>query len=116
VREFVLTDDGAELLDVYVGPNGVLTGSERVEQVAWERLSQTSRADETERRRQELAQRSAALTAQIAALEAKLTAENAEFERFAASEAEGRASGDAVRASQARQRSGDAAGPEGGSR
>ena len=75
VREFVLTDDGAELLDVYVGPNGVLTGSERVEQVAWEHLSQTSRADETERRRQELAQRSAALTAQIAALEAKLTAE-----------------------------------------
>ena len=116
VREFVLTDDGAELLDVYVGPNGVLTGSERVEQVAWERLSQTSRADETERRRQELAQRSAALTAQIAALEAKLTAENAEFERFVASEAEGRASGDAVRASQARQRSGDSAGSDGGSR
>ena len=33
VREFVLTDEGAELLDVYVGPNGVLTGSERVEQL-----------------------------------------------------------------------------------
>ena len=116
VREFVLTDDGAELLDVYVGPNGVLTGSERIEQVAWEHLSQTSRADETERRRQELAQRSAALTAQIAALEAKLTAENAEFERFVSSEAEGRASGDAVRASQARQRSGDSADSDGGSR
>src|SRR4029079_7043334 len=57
VREFLLTDDGAELLDVYVGPTGVLTGAERVEQVAWERMSQTSRADETERRRQELAQR-----------------------------------------------------------
>ena len=116
VREFVLTDDGAKLLDVYVGPNGVLTGSERVEQVAWERLSQTSRADETERRRQELEQRSAALTAQIAALQAKLTAENAEFERFVASEAEGRASGVAVRVSQGRQRSGDPAGPDGGSR
>ena len=37
VREFVLTDDGAELLDVYVGPNGVLTGSERIEQISWER-------------------------------------------------------------------------------
>ncbi len=107
VREFVLTDDGAELLDVYVGPNGVLTGSERVEQIAWERLSQTSRADETERRRQELAQRSAALTAQMAALQAQLTAENAEFERFVASEAEGRASGVAVRVSQSRERSGE---------
>ena len=114
VREFVLTDDGAELLDVYVGPNGVLTGSERVEQIAWEALAQTTRADETERRRQELAQRSAALTAQMAALQAQLTAENAEFERFVASEAEGQASGVAVRASQSRERSGDQAAPDGG--
>jgi circadian clock protein KaiC len=116
VREFVLTDDGAELLDVYVGPNGVLTGSERIEQISWERLAQTTRADETERRRQELAQRSAALTAQMAALQAQLTAENAEFERFIASEAEGRASGVAVRASQGRERSGDQAAPDGGPR
>ncbi len=72
VREFVLTDDGAELLDVYVGPNGVLTGSERVEQVAQERLGQVARADETERRRQELAQRSAAIKAEMAALQAQL--------------------------------------------
>ncbi len=107
VREFVLSDHGADLLDVYVGPNGVLTGSERVEQVSWEQLAQATRADETERRHQELVQRSAALEAQIAALQAQLTAETAEFERFVASEAEGRASGIAVRASQGRERSGD---------
>ncbi len=107
VREFVLSDQGADLLDVYVGPNGVLTGSERVEQVSWERLAQATRADETERRRQELVQRSAAFEAQIAALQAQLTAETAEFERFVASEAEGRASGVAVRLSQGRERSGD---------
>ena len=80
VREFVLTDDGAELLDVYVGPNGVLTGSERVEQIGQERLAQAARADETERRRQELAQRSAAIRAEIAALQAQLAADTAEFE------------------------------------
>ena len=34
VREFVLTDRGAELLDVYVGPQGMLTGSARVAQQA----------------------------------------------------------------------------------
>jgi circadian clock protein KaiC len=107
VREFVLTDDGADLLDVYVGPNGVLTGSERIEQISWERLAQATRADETERRRQEMVQKSAALAAQIAALKAQVTAEAAEFERFVASEAEGRASGVAVRASQGRERSGD---------
>ena len=86
VREFVLTDDGAELLDVYVGPNGVLTGSARVEQMAQEHARcRRRRADESERRRQELATRSAAIEAQIAALQAQLTAETAEFERFEAS-------------------------------
>jgi circadian clock protein KaiC len=107
VREFVLTDEGAELLDVYVGPHGVLTGSERVEQIGQEELAQVARADETERRRQELAQRSAAIRAQMAALEAQLAAETAEFERFGASEDAGRASGVEVRASQGRERSGD---------
>jgi hypothetical protein len=49
----------------------------------------------------------------MAALQAQLTAENAEFERFIASEAEGRASGVAVRASQGRERSGDHGTPKG---
>jgi circadian clock protein KaiC len=30
IREFVLTDDGLRLLDVYLGAEGVLTGSARV--------------------------------------------------------------------------------------
>ena len=107
VREFVLTDEGAELLDVYVGPQGVLTGSERVEQISQESLAQVARADETERRRQELATRLAAIRAEMAALEAQLAAETAEFERFEATADAGRASGAAVRASQGRERSGD---------
>jgi circadian clock protein KaiC len=107
VREFVLTDDGAELLDVYVGPQGVLTGSERIEQNSQERLAQASRADETERRRQELATRSAAIRAEMAALQAQLAADTAEFERFEASADAGRASGAAVRALLGRERSGD---------
>ena len=107
VREFVLTDNGAELLDVYVGPSGVLTGSERIEQVAQERLAQVARADETERRRQELATRVAAIRAEMAALQAQLAAETAEFERFEASADAGRASGVADRAEQGRERSGD---------
>ena len=116
VREFVLTDDGAELLDVYVGPNGVLTGSERVEQIGQERLAQAARADETERRRQELAQRTAAIRAEIAALQAQLTADTAEFERFETSTDAGHASGEAVRALLGRERSGDPAEREGGTR
>jgi hypothetical protein len=83
----------------------VLTGSERVEQISWERLAQVTRADETERRRQELAQRTAALQAQMAALQAQLTAESAEFDRFISSEAQGRASGVEARATLGRERS-----------
>ena len=55
VREFVLTDDGAELVDVYVGPDGVLTGSARVEQIGPGAPGPGSPSRETERRRQELA-------------------------------------------------------------
>ena len=50
----------------------------------------------------------------MAALQAQLTAETAEFDRFVASEAEGRASGVAVRASQSKERSGEQASPDGG--
>src|SRR6185369_5052085 len=32
IREFLLTDQGVQLLDVYTGPEGVLTGSARVSQ------------------------------------------------------------------------------------
>ena len=32
IREFKLTNNGIELLDVYVGPEGVLTGSARLSQ------------------------------------------------------------------------------------
>ena len=37
VREFLLTDHGIELADVYVGPEGVLTGSARLSQEIGER-------------------------------------------------------------------------------
>ena len=36
IREFLLTDHGIELADVYVGPQGVLTGSARQAQEAQE--------------------------------------------------------------------------------
>jgi len=32
VREFVMSEDGVQLVDVYVGPRGVVVGSERIEQ------------------------------------------------------------------------------------
>jgi circadian clock protein KaiC len=41
VREFVLSDHGIELVDVYVGPAGVVTGSARIaaQQAELERIA-----------------------------------------------------------------------------
>ena len=107
VREFVLTDDGAELVDVYVGPQGVLTGSARVGQMSQERVLESGRVNEAERRRQQLAQRAAAVEAQVTALQAQLGAETLEFERFLESADAERAADTRVRTKMARGRSGD---------
>jgi circadian clock protein KaiC len=43
IREFLLTDKGIDLVDVYLGPAGVLTGSARATQEAQEKASETLR-------------------------------------------------------------------------
>jgi circadian clock protein KaiC len=75
VREFVMTNHGVELLDVYVGPHGVLTGSARYAQEAKERAEELARQQEFEARRSLLDRRRAAVEAQIAALRAELDSE-----------------------------------------
>jgi circadian clock protein KaiC len=71
VREFVLTDHGIELLDVYVGKEGVLTGSSRITQEAKERREQLLYQQEIERKRFELDRRKKALDAQIALMQSE---------------------------------------------
>lgn len=68
IREFLLTDHGIELADVYVGPQGVLTGSARQAQEAQERTDGTARLEDLEQRRVNLARRREAVEAQTAAL------------------------------------------------
>jgi len=68
IREFVLTRQGIELADVYVGPQGVLTGSARQAQEALERSDATSRREDLEQRRVNLERRREAVQARTAAL------------------------------------------------
>jgi circadian clock protein KaiC len=68
IREFLLTGQGIELADVYVGPQGVLTGSARQAQEAKERSDGTERAQDLEQRRVSLEQRRESVEAQTAAL------------------------------------------------
>jgi len=84
IREFILTDAGVKLLDVYVGPGGVLTGSSRIRQEAQDREEQALREQELDRRKHELERKRQALEMQITTLRKDLEAEEAEFERFVA--------------------------------
>lgn len=68
IREFILTDHGIELLDVYVGPEGVLTGSARLSQEAKNDADQLLRRQEIERKQTALELKRAAMEAQIVVL------------------------------------------------
>jgi circadian clock protein KaiC len=68
LREFRLTEQGVALLDVYVGPEGVLTGSSRLSQEAREKAAALARQQETERRQRERTRKREALEARIVAL------------------------------------------------
>ncbi|TKD12567.1 circadian clock protein KaiC [Polyangium fumosum] len=78
VREFHLSDHGIDLLDVYVGPAGVLTGSARQVQEAQERADAITRQQATERKQRELARKRAQVEAQILSLRAEFEAEEQE--------------------------------------
>ena len=82
VREFVLTDHGVELLDVYVGPEGMLTGSARLAQQAVERKAEARRAGDLDHRRRELHRSIAEREAKLAAVQDQLAAERAELDRI----------------------------------
>jgi circadian clock protein KaiC len=75
VREFMVTDTGIQLTDVYIGPSGMLTGSARVSQEARERAERVSLNEEAERQQLALECKRAALEGQIAALRAEFSAE-----------------------------------------
>jgi circadian clock protein KaiC len=71
IREFLFTDHGVELRDVYVGPGGVLTGSARLAQEAQEQAAQTARQQDVERRKLDLERKRKVMEAQIATMRAE---------------------------------------------
>jgi len=78
IREFILTNHGVELRDVYIGASGVLTGSARVAQEALENAEVLVRKDDIERKKRELERKRKALEAQIALLYADFESEESE--------------------------------------
>ncbi len=78
VREYRVGDNGIELIEPYIGPEGVLTGTARLTQAAHERAVAARRREEVERRRRELVGRREALESRIQEMRAALEAEERE--------------------------------------
>jgi len=80
VREFLLTDHGIELVDVYLGASGALMGAARLAQEANLVAEAEARQQDFERRKMGLERKRKLIEAQIAALQAELAGEEVEFQ------------------------------------
>lgn len=78
IREFILTNHGVELREVYVGAKGVLTGSARNTQVAFENAELLIHEKDIERKKRELERKRKLLEAKIDALNAEFESEESE--------------------------------------
>jgi circadian clock protein KaiC len=82
VREFVLTERGIQLTDLYTGQGKVLTGSARMIQEAQDKAQEIVERDKTAQRRRELEQAQRRLQAQVNDLMAQLELLEEERERL----------------------------------
>ena len=78
VREYRMTDLGVEIIEPYIGPEGVLTGTARLTQAASEKAGALRRQEEAERRRRDTERRHEILERQIAEMRATFEAELSE--------------------------------------
>src|ERR1017187_3469250 len=75
IREFLLTNDGFRLLDVYLGPEGVLTGAARVSQEMREKAVVTLHRQTLETSQRELERKRRIFEARMVMLRAEFEAE-----------------------------------------
>jgi circadian clock protein KaiC len=68
VREFVITDEGLDLVDVYLGPEGVLTGSAREKQMLQEETGRLIRNNALTNKDRQIERKSKMLESKISGL------------------------------------------------
>jgi circadian clock protein KaiC len=104
VREFLITEEGIQLREVYRGPHGVLTGTARVALENRERAEAALHLEESLREKSLVEVRRKMIEAQIAALSAELLACEVESDRRGKSIEQSRAQDVEARESRARSR------------
>jgi circadian clock protein KaiC len=79
IREYLLGPGGVTLIEPYIGPHGVLTGSARIVQEAQEEAAAEERRDEVNRRKREFVEKRKAAERQILETREALQREEAEL-------------------------------------
>ena len=82
IREFLITNKGIKLQDVYLGPEGVLTGSSRTAQEAREKSAALAIAQEIERKQREILRKQQIMEAQMVAIRSQFESEKEELEKI----------------------------------
>jgi circadian clock protein KaiC len=86
IREFLLTDRGADLQDIYVGPDGVLVGSARAAQEMRDRASEAASRRDVDQKKGQLERKHKAFAARLAELEAAYATEAHDIQEAIAQE------------------------------
>ena len=86
VREFIMSSDGIQLLEPYLGDGGALTGSARRAEEARARRAEVDRLTEVARVQDQVTQRRRRALAQIEALRADIDGDEAELKRLVKAE------------------------------
>ncbi len=83
IREFLISDRGIDLVDAYIGPSGVLTGSARAAQEALEKAAVLASQQEAAQLKREVERKRKALERQISDLRSDYETEALELRRIA---------------------------------
>ena len=82
IREFLITSKGVDIVDVYTGPAGVLTGSARLSQEIKDEAAEDARKEEIEKLQRDLERKRKLMDAQITALQTEYAAKEEEIKQL----------------------------------
>jgi circadian clock protein KaiC len=82
IREFLISGHGIDVVDAYIGPSGVLTGSARAAQSSLEKAAVVASQQEAARRKREIERKRAAIERQIGGLRSDYESEAVELRRI----------------------------------
>lgn len=82
VREFVISDEGLRLMDVYLGPDGILTGSAREAHQLHEKTGEAIHNHQIDRKDREIVRKRMILEAKIASLNNEFESVEEELNRI----------------------------------